>query len=204
MLFTCALSPVSERDAQLHKQRISMWWTVSILWWLGTNKWMCERHWFHAKRTFADFVDYRASRNIICMNRSRLKHNTDSLKPYITSHRSFGDILHPVIVLEEKHMQHLLTSLKPHIVGSSAAFPVAISTCLVVLTSCQATYNSGCMLCAKWLEWSQTVIVTKFPLRAFSPLPNRVLPQFRAVTIKAYLSEPQASKQPSNQTGVND
>lgn len=50
-------------------------------------------------------------------------------------------------------MQHLLTLLKPHIVcWSPVAFPIVISTCLVVLTSCQATSNGGCMVGAKWLR----------------------------------------------------
>lgn len=76
-------------------------------------------------------------------------------------------------------------------VGSSTDLPVAISTCLVVLTSCQATSNRGCMLDAKCLRCSQTVIVTKFPLRALFPLPNRVLPKLRAATMEAHLSESQ-------------
>lgn len=47
-------------------------------------------------------------------------------------------------------------------------------------------------------------MVTKLPLRAFFPLPNRVRPKFRAVTVEAHLSEPQASKRPLNQTGEID
>lgn len=47
------------------------------------------------------------------------------------------------------------------------------------------------MLDAKCLRCSQTVIVTKFPLRALFPLPNRVLPKLRAATMEAHLSESQ-------------
>lgn len=57
------------------------------------------------------------------------------------------------------------------------------------------------MLDAKCLRCSQTVIVTKFPLRALFPLPNRVLPKLRAATMEAHLSESQASKQTLNLTG---
>lgn len=44
------------------------------------------------------------------------------------------------------------------------------------------------MLAAKCLSWSQTVIVTKFPLL------NCVLPKVKAAAVEAHLSEPQASK----------
>lgn len=44
-------------------------------------------------------------------------------------------------------------------------------------------------------------MVTKFPLRALFPLPNRVLPKLRAVTMEAHLSESQASKQLLKQMG---
>lgn len=48
------------------------------------------------------------------------------------------------------------------------------------------------------------MIVTKLPLRALFPSPNRVRPKFRAVIVGAHLSEPQVSKQPLKQTGKDD
>lgn len=80
-----------------------------------------------------------------------------------------------------------------YLLGALHTFLLPISTRLLVLTSCQATSRRGCMLAAKCRRCSQTVIVTKFPLRALFPLP-RVLPKVKAVAVEAHLSEPQASK----------
>lgn len=90
------------------------------------------------------------------------------------------------------HSNHILFA------GSAVAFPIVISTSLIVLTACQATSDPGRTRGTKWLWWwSQTVLVTKPPVSA---PPNRVLPTSRVVTVEAHSSQPQASKQPSDQT----